>query len=79
IHANIHQAKTYNSLIKNDNYRIYILSYLYGQYYKKPKGNKLKYFKYLCYMLFFKFHELHRIVSICSFVEVATYSYKLLS
>ncbi|ECD1123445.1 hypothetical protein EVI58_21550 [Salmonella enterica subsp. enterica serovar Oakland] len=46
---------------------------------KNQKGNKLKYFKYLCYMLFFKFHELHRIVSICSFVEVATYSYKLLS
>ncbi|ECD1783941.1 hypothetical protein EWF51_10575 [Salmonella enterica subsp. enterica serovar Ramatgan] len=46
---------------------------------KKPNRNKLKYFKYLCYMLFFKFHELHRIVSICSFVDVATYSYKLLS
>ncbi|AXD28676.1 hypothetical protein CHD54_09215 [Salmonella enterica] len=26
-----------------------------------------------------KFYELNRIVSICSFVEVATYSYKLLS
>ncbi|EDT9234985.1 hypothetical protein CID68_002941, partial [Salmonella enterica subsp. enterica serovar Enteritidis] len=51
----------------------------YSLYYKKPNRNKLKYFKYLCYMLFFKFHELHRIVSICSFVEVATYSYKLLS
>ncbi|EAV0443323.1 hypothetical protein FYR34_21740, partial [Salmonella enterica] len=77
--ANSHQTKTHNPLIKNDNYRIYILNYLYTLYYKKPNRNKLKYFKYLCYMLFFKFHELHRIVSICSFVEVATYSYKLLS
>ncbi|EED7472688.1 hypothetical protein ABQ78_002682, partial [Salmonella enterica subsp. salamae] len=41
--------------------------------------NKLKCFKYLCYMLFFKSRELNRIVSNCSFVEVATYSYKLLS
>ncbi|EDR2773456.1 hypothetical protein Z605_004519, partial [Salmonella enterica subsp. enterica serovar Oslo] len=48
-------------------------------YYKKPNRNKLKYFKYICYMLFFKFRELYRIVSNCSFVEVATYSYKLLS
>ncbi|EDV0449504.1 hypothetical protein JQ95_003742, partial [Salmonella enterica subsp. salamae] len=47
--------------------------------YKKPNRNKLKYFKCLCYMLFFKFRELYRIVSNCSFVEVATYSYKLLS
>ncbi|EDX9469091.1 hypothetical protein GQ198_004358, partial [Salmonella enterica] len=43
------------------------------------KQKQIEILKYLCYMLFFKFHELHRIVSICSFVEVATYSYKLLS
>ncbi|ECI4078132.1 hypothetical protein DPB93_21350 [Salmonella enterica subsp. salamae] len=66
-------------MIKNDNYRIYILYYLYAQYYKNPARNKLKYFKYICYMLFFKFRELYRIVSNCSLVEVATYSYKLLS
>ncbi|EAA4437815.1 hypothetical protein DPE44_15375 [Salmonella enterica subsp. salamae] len=65
--------------MKNDNYRIYIPDHLYNQYYKKPNRNKLKYFKYICYMLFFKFRELYRIVSNCSFVEVATYSYKLLS
>lgn len=57
----------------------YIFLVIYMASIIKTNGNKLKYFKYLCYMLFFKFHELHRIVSICSFVEVATYSYKLLS
>ncbi|EAZ3333331.1 hypothetical protein B7604_19500 [Salmonella enterica] len=71
--------KTNNLLIINDNYEIYILDNLYYLYYENPNRNKWKCFKYLFYMLFLKFHELNRIVSICSFVEVATYSYKLLS
>ncbi|EAS2170475.1 hypothetical protein BTF08_17830 [Salmonella enterica] len=71
--------KTNNLLIINDNYEIYILDNLYSLYYENPNRNKYKYFKYLFYILFLKFYELNRIVSICSFVEVATYSYKLLS